>query len=226
MSESVIRCQGIAKTYQDGELKVDVLLQLDFSVKRGEQVAIVGPSGSGKSTLLHILGGLDTVSQGEVFIHEQNIWQQTEAKRCGQRNKQLGFVYQFHHLLPEFSALENVMFPLAIGATKLSEARWRAKACLDRLGLKARYAHKPAQLSGGERQRVAIARAMVNQPAVILADEPTGNLDAHTAESVYQALLELNREQGTSLVIVTHDKDLAAKMDRQYELVDGALVAR
>lgn len=224
MSEITLKAQAISKTFDDGRLNLDVLRDINLEIARGERVAIVGASGSGKSTLLHILGGLDAPTQGEVWVTGQQMSALTDKERGQLRNKALGFVYQFHHLLPEFTALENVSMPLLIRRTPVAEAKRIAAELLDRVGLGSRLEHKPGELSGGERQRAAVARALVTRPACVLADEPTGNLDSKTADRVFELMLELNRELGTSLVVVTHDMRLAAKMDRTLTLDSGALV--
>ncbi|NKC13518.1 MAG: lipoprotein-releasing ABC transporter ATP-binding protein LolD [Gammaproteobacteria bacterium] len=223
MSSEALRCSGLVKSFGHRELSVEVLHGLNLSVGRGELVGIVGASGSGKSTLLHLLGGLDTPSAGELFIEGQRLSALSIKALSRLRNRALGFVYQFHHLLPEFNALENVAMPLLIGGAAAQDAAERADALLSRVGLAARGRHHPSQLSGGERQRVALARALVTRPACILADEPTGNLDRRTAEQVFELVLDLNKEQGTSLVMVTHDHAMVERVDRVLELVDGRL---
>jgi lipoprotein-releasing system ATP-binding protein len=220
---AVIRCHRLGKTYREGNLVTPVFSDLELSVAKGETVAIVGASGAGKSTLLHLLGGLDSPSSGEVYVAGQAMSSLSESTRGDLRNSALGFVYQFHHLLPEFSALENVMMPLLIRGQSAAKARGPAEALLQRVGLGHRLRHKPSELSGGERQRAAVARALVTRPACVLGDEPTGNLDEKTAAAVFELLLELNREVGTALVLVTHDRRLARRLDRTLELTDGRL---
>lgn len=220
---SIIRCEGLTKTYTG--LDVAVLNGIDLNVKKSEQIAIVGASGSGKSTLLHLLGGLDTPSSGEVELLGNNLNQLSEARKGQIRNDSLGFVYQFHHLLPEFTAIENVAMPLLIGRMPREQALSASKDMLDKVGMTHRVEHMPSELSGGERQRVALARALVTEPAAILADEPTGNLDRVTANQVFDLLVEINAVLKTSLVVVTHDLTLAAKMHKQFKLEDGKLAA-
>ncbi len=219
----VIAARGLTRIYGEGETAVEIFRDLDLAITAGERVAIVGSSGAGKSTLLHLLGGLDEATAGEVLIAGRRLTDCDQRTRGRIRNRLLGFVYQCHHLLPEFTALENVAMPLLIGGTAVDEARQRAGELLERIGLGHRLTHKPGELSGGERQRAAIARALVNRPACLLADEPTGNLDHRNAEEVFRQMLELNREQGSSLVIVTHERHLAERMDRVLLLEDGRL---
>jgi lipoprotein-releasing system ATP-binding protein len=219
----VIKAEGLAKTYAEGKLHTPVFDGLELVVHAGETVAIVGASGAGKSTLLHLLGGLDTPTAGEVFVAGQKMSALSDAERGRLRNSALGFVYQFHHLLPEFTAMENVMLPVLLGGTAIADASKAARQLLESVGLGHRLEHKPGELSGGERQRAAVARALVNRPGCVLGDEPTGNLDEKTAATVFDLMLELNRAHRTSLVLVTHDRRLARRLDRVLELHEGKL---
>lgn len=223
--EAVIQCQNVGKTYDDGSLKVEVLRNIDFQVVSGEGIGIIGASGSGKSTLLHILGGLDKPTSGEVKIQGQGLNSLSQVAIGQLRNRHLGFVYQFHHLLPEFSALENVMMPLLVARKSRAEAQAAAAEILEKVGLGSRMTHRPGELSGGERQRAAIARALVTKPDCLLADEPTGNLDRKNATHALEMMLELKRELGTALIVVTHDEQLAKRFDRVLTMDDGSLRA-
>ncbi|WP_315540589.1 lipoprotein-releasing ABC transporter ATP-binding protein LolD [Eikenella corrodens] len=223
--EAVIQCQNVGKTYDDGSLKVEVLRNIDFQVASGEGIGIIGASGSGKSTLLHILGGLDKPTSGEVKIQGQGLNSLSQVAIGQLRNRHLGFVYQFHHLLPEFSALENVMMPLLVARKSRAEAQTAAAEILEKVGLGSRMTHRPGELSGGERQRAAIARALVTKPDCLLADEPTGNLDRKNATHALEMMLELKRELGTALIVVTHDEQLAKRFDRVLTMDDGSLRA-
>lgn len=223
MSNTILACEAVCKNYYDGQLNVQVLDNLTLQVDKGQSIGIVGASGSGKSTLLHILGGLDKPTSGRVSLMGQDLSELSQKQLSGLRNQYLGFVYQFHHLLPEFSALENVMMPLLIGKRPKEQARERALLMLEKVGLKDRVQHRPGELSGGERQRAAIARALVTDPACLLADEPTGNLDRKNALNILDMMMELKQELGTALVVVTHDDEMAARFDRVLNMTDGAL---
>ncbi|MHB0991259.1 MAG: lipoprotein-releasing ABC transporter ATP-binding protein LolD [Burkholderiales bacterium] len=224
MNEAVITCRALTKSYLQGKITLPVLKGVDITLNTGEMAAIMGASGSGKSTLLHLLGGLDKVTGGTVQIMGQDIQQLSEAARGELRNRALGFVYQFHHLLPEFSALDNVAMPLLIRRQPPAQARALAAEMLNEVGLAHRLSHTPGELSGGERQRAALARALVTQPACVLADEPTGNLDRHTAEGIHELMFKLNKNHGTSFLVVTHDPELGGKMQRILQLQDGVVV--
>ncbi|MGR4048671.1 lipoprotein-releasing ABC transporter ATP-binding protein LolD [Kosakonia cowanii] len=223
MNKILLQCDNLCKRYQEGSVQTDVLHNVSFSMAEGELMAIVGSSGSGKSTLLHLLGGLDTPTSGDVIFGDRPMSKLSSSAKAELRNRELGFIYQFHHLLPDFTALENVAMPLLIGKKKPAEIDTRARDMLRAVGLEHRASHRPSELSGGERQRVAIARALVNNPRLVLADEPTGNLDARNADSIFELLGELNRAQGTAFLVVTHDLQLAKRMNRQLEMRDGHL---
>jgi len=219
----VIQANGISRGFRQGTKRVQVLTDIHLQVPGGTSMAIVGASGAGKSTLLHILGGLDRPDEGEVLVDQRSLWKLSDTERSDLRNSRMGFIYQFHHLLPEFTALENVAMPLLIRGEPIAEATKRATELLDKVGLGQRLDHKPGELSGGERQRAAVARALVGRPGCVLGDEPTGNLDERTANHVFEQLLELNTELNTSLILVTHDMRLAARMNQRYELHMGSL---
>jgi lipoprotein-releasing system ATP-binding protein len=223
MNDVIIKVDAIDKRFSDGNLDVNVLRNISLTIKKGEQLAIVGASGSGKSTLLQCLGGLDEPTAGKVYLSGQDFYQLSEKERGLLRNKELGFVYQLHHLLPEFTALENVAMPLLIRKQSSKDAAEQARIILEKVGLGHRVDHKPSELSGGERQRAAIARALVTKPACVLADEPTGNLDSETAEQIIQLFFDLNESLGTSLIVVTHDRKIAKRMQKTAKLVDGVL---
>ncbi|WP_455027383.1 lipoprotein-releasing ABC transporter ATP-binding protein LolD [Neisseria elongata] len=223
MSNTILACEAVCKNYYDGQLNVQVLDNLTLQVDKGQSIGIVGASGSGKSTLLHILGGLDKPTSGRVSLMGQDLSELSQKQLSRLRNQHLGFVYQFHHLLPEFSALENVMMPLLIGKRPKEQAREQALLMLEKVGLKNRVLHRPGELSGGERQRAAIARALVTDPACLLADEPTGNLDRKNALNILDMMMKLKQELGTALVVVTHDDEMAARFDRVLNMTDGAL---
>lgn len=226
MTVPVLEARNVHKSFRQGPVTLEVLQGVAISIGTGERIAIVGSSGSGKTTLLQILGGLDRPTTGHVLVDGKDIHEQTEKERGDLRNRALGFVYQFHHLLPEFSALENVAMPLLVRRMKVADARAKARRLLDRVGLGQRLDHRPDQLSGGERQRAAVARALVTEPKIVLADEPTGNLDGNNAESVFALMLELNRELGTSLIVVTHDLRLASRMERIFAIERGVLTEK
>jgi len=219
----VLGCEQLSKVYRQGDARLEVLKNIDLSVLRGERLAVVGASGSGKTTLLQLLGGLDTPTAGTVFVQGREMSALSDRERGNVRNEFMGFVYQFHHLLPEFTALENVAMPLLVRRMAPAEASQKAEDLLQRVGLGERLTHKPSQLSGGERQRAAVARALITRPAVVLADEPTGNLDSRTGDRVFELMLELNQELGTSLIVVTHDATIAGRMSRRLMLEDGVL---
>ncbi len=222
--ETVLNCSNVSKSFTEGGFSVDVLRDIDLNIQAGEQIAIIGSSGSGKSTLLHLLGGLDNPTTGQIWVAGKQINKLNSAKRAILRNQNLGFVYQFHHLLQEFTALENVAMPLLIRGCSPKQAKQKAAEILIKVGLEQRLEHKPGEMSGGERQRAAVARALVTNPKCLLADEPTGNLDQRTADKVYELMLDLNKTIGTSLILVTHAPDLAQRMDKILRLVNGKLV--
>jgi len=222
-SQAVLKCEALDKVFTSGPQKLHILNDISLEVSAGDRIAIVGASGSGKSTLLHCIGGLDDISSGKLWLQGVDYFRLNQNKRASLRNRHLGFVYQFHHLLPEFTALENVAMPLLIAGMNKKQAAEKSAAMLERTGLAHRIHHKPSELSGGERQRAAIARALVTEPSCLLADEPTGNLDSHTAEQIYALMLELNESSSTALIMVTHDEHLAQRMDRVLTLVDGQL---
>ncbi len=226
MTHPILEARNVHKSFKQGPVTLEVLQGINIAVAPGERIAIVGASGSGKTTLLQILGGLDRPTSGHVLVDGKDIHEQSEQERGALRNRALGFVYQFHHLLPEFSALENVAMPLLVRRMRVAEARTRAQGLLERVGLGQRLDHRPDQLSGGERQRAAVARALVTEPKIVLADEPTGNLDGTNAESVFALMLELNRELRTSLIVVTHDMRLASRMERMFAIEGGVLTER
>ncbi|MCW7549028.1 lipoprotein-releasing ABC transporter ATP-binding protein LolD [Photorhabdus sp. APURE] len=222
-NQPLLLCNHLCKKYQEGQVLTEVLKNVTFAVNQSEMMAIVGSSGSGKSTLLHLLGGLDTPTSGEVLFKGRSLNKMSSGARAELRNHELGFIYQFHHLLPDFNAIENVAMPLLIGGKNRSQAQKKALEMLAAVGLEKRAHHRPSELSGGERQRVAIARALVNEPSLVLADEPTGNLDLRNADSIFALLGELNRQQGTAFLVVTHDLNLASRLNRQVEMRDGYL---
>jgi lipoprotein-releasing system ATP-binding protein len=224
-NDIILQCRQLTKRYKQGELDVEVLKGIDLTIEAGKRVAIMGSSGSGKSTLLHLLGGLEKPTGGEVILDGVNLNTVSASKLSKLRNRSLGFIYQFHHLLGEFTLIENVAMPLLIGGASVKQAKQRAESLLTRVGLGHRLIHKPGELSGGERQRAAVARALVNQPKCVLADEPTGNLDSKTAEQVYQLMLELNQELKVSFLVVTHDPSLASRMDHVLHMADGLVLA-
>jgi lipoprotein-releasing system ATP-binding protein len=223
---SVLGCTNLCKSFNEGSAELQILRDINFSIAAGERIAIMGSSGSGKSTLLHLLGGLDEPTSGDVTITDLQVSRLNPVQLGRLRNRELGFIYQFHHLLPEFTALENVAMPLLVGRTSPEEAQQQAASMLDRVGLSARVTHKPGELSGGERQRAAVARALVTRPSCVLADEPTGNLDRYNAEQVYNLMLELNQDLGTSFLVATHDVSIAERLDRIMLLEDGRLIQK